>query len=58
MVESCKLKDFIDITTGENAGRRTIDVTNKYGTAVYSGWGQDPPIDIIEKIDSIYGDSY
>ena len=49
MVESCKLKDFIDITTGENAGRRTIDVTNKYGTAVYSGWRQYPPIDIIKK---------
>ena len=52
-----KLKDFIDITTGENAGRRTIDVT-EYGTVVCSGWGQDPPIVIIEKIDFIYGDSY
>ena len=52
-----KLKDFIDITTGENAGKRTTDVT-EYGTVVCSGQRQDPPIVIIEKIDFIYGDSY
>ena len=38
---------LIDRTTGENAGKHRINVTD-YGQVIKSGWGEDPP-DEIEK---------
>ena len=43
-----KIKEFKHKTQGENAGKYTLNL-KKYGTVLRSGWGKDPPQDLIDK---------
>ena len=49
LVDEDKVQEFKDkVATG------TIDVSD-YGEVLYSGWGKDPPQDIIDKVDHRFG---
>ena len=49
LVEKLKLPIFLKKTNGG-----TVDVS-EYGKILYSGWGENPPEDIVKKIEEEYG---
>ena len=42
---------FKELTQGENAGKNTIKLSD-YGQVLKSGWGEEPPNDVIEWIEN------
>lgn len=49
LIEKMKLPIFLEMVKGES-----IDVA-KYGKVLYSGWGEDPPEDIVKKVEEEFG---
>ena len=50
------IRKFRDLTMGTNAGQNTLDVSD-YGEVLKSGFGQDPPNDVKEWMETNYGAS-
>jgi len=50
------IKEFVQKTQGENAGRFTINLNN-FGQVVKSGWGKYPPNDVKDEMEKKYGGS-
>lgn len=49
LIEKMKLPIFLEMVKGDS-----IDVA-KYGKVLHSGWGEDPPEDIVKAVEAEFG---